>query len=174
MLGTWDAIFGWQATSFSPLNAPVAMSGTCRAALTAAAPSNLDRARQLVDQRCDVSYALAPSGNAIDGATIDYNCFVKSGNRLDCLIPIAAKEPDPKAYVAKSSTASDCFRNPQRPLNLRRGNGSSCPFAAIAENQSPDLSGVESRHSFSRHLLAALARLRRFDLPFRNFRRASH
>jgi hypothetical protein len=29
---------------------------------------------------------------------------------------------DPKAYVAWSSRATDCFRSPQRPLNLRCGN----------------------------------------------------
>src|SRR3984893_12769015 len=40
-------------------------------------------------------------------------------------------EPDRKAYVAWLSTATDCFRNPQRPLNLRRGNRSSCPFVVI-------------------------------------------
>jgi hypothetical protein len=28
-----------------------------------------------------------------------------------------------------------------------------CPFAAIAESQLPDLSGVENRHSFSRHFV---------------------
>jgi hypothetical protein len=38
---------------------------------------------------------------------------------------------DPKAYVAWLSTATDCFRNPQRPLNLRRGNRFSCPEAAV-------------------------------------------
>src|ERR1700758_1926949 len=44
----------------------------------------------------------------------------RNGSNLDLV-------PDPKAYVAQaSSTATDCFRNPQRPLNLRRGNRSSC------------------------------------------------
>ena len=38
---------------------------------------------------------------------------------------------DPKAYVAWLSTATDCFRNPQRPLNLRRGNRSSCPISDL-------------------------------------------
>src|SRR6266404_597244 len=80
----------------------------------------------------------------------------------------AGLEPDPKAYVAQSSTATDFFRNPQRPLNLRRGNRSSCPEAdlpvELKVHQRLFLPGRElakTRHPLSR----ALNDSRRLKVP---------
>jgi hypothetical protein len=39
---------------------------------------------------------------------------------------------------------NDRSRNPQRPLNFRRGNGSSCPIAVIAQTNTPDLCGQKA------------------------------
>jgi hypothetical protein len=39
--------------------------------------------------------------------------------------------PAKRSIRSLVATASDCFRNPQRPLNLRRGNGSSCPISDL-------------------------------------------
>jgi hypothetical protein len=53
---------------------------------------------------------------------------------------------DPKAYVAWLSTATDCFRNPQRPLNRRHGTALHAPLPPSLFG--PEIAGIGWKLSF--------------------------
>jgi hypothetical protein len=115
---------------------------------------------------------MAKSGESAVLTTLGRSPYqTKASNRADLTDPLA------RIDLLQATSVFDASRvarvpakvpslSPQRSLRLGGGNGSKCPIAGIADSQSPDLSGAESRHSFSRHFWPryAAAVSRRYDI----------